>query len=690
MTIATAPRRLDWTQKQKTTYAVPIWLRDEQIKLNTAATPHRIAPVEPSVRGTAPVAVVCYGPSLNDTWEAVKAFRFVISCSGAHKFLIERGIIPTWHIDVDPREHKIALIGQPHPDVEYLIASTCHPKYFRMLVDGGFTHRLWHIFDGEDEALRVLPPNEWALTGGCSVGLRALAIARFLGFTQIDVFGMDGCEGPTGKHAAAHPNQARQSDEVEFEGRLYRTTQGFLEAARQTAHELDDLRDVTARFHGDGLVQAMMRRYTRKATSTAASLGFNKPELISEEYRRLNAQLHRDNLAYGVGAGRHADLVKKLVATLKTESGLPPSVLDYGAGKRYLAKSLPFPIYEYDPAIPAIAESPKAADLVCCLDVLEHIEPDKLLFVLGDLCRCVKQMGYFVINAGPAQKTLPDGRNTHLIQQPLAWWRAQLEPFFTIAKAIEKGAEIHALVVPRKGAPLISLDAKRVSAPSDFLLTFEGLRLRRDPYVIGCATAAVAPALYAELVRQFPPIELFKSFGEQNRKWSLSSVNNPKQYATYLSEHDIWRQFHRYIKTLFIGQMTDVLKAHGVEWKPKGGHLKARWEFSALPADGGCLRPHTDIPSKLITVVLSMRGTEDNWRPEWGGGTDVLVPKGGAQLDDYKAEFDAFDVVETYPYVPNQAVVFVKSPTSWHSVGPFRGTAGALRKTLTINIEKTL
>jgi hypothetical protein len=422
---------------------------------------------------------------------------------------------------------------------------------------------------------------------------------------------------------------------------------------------------------------------------------FEKPELITEDYRRLNAELHSTNLAYGVGAGRHADVIKKLVKTLKTTDGLPPSVLDYGAGKRYLAKALPFPIYEYDPAIPAIADSPKPADLVCCLDVLEHIEPDKLLFVLDDLRRCTKQIGYFVINTGPAHKTLPDGRNTHLIQQPEAWWREHLSEFFTIATVKVGGPELHVLVTPTQKKQIKGRDSLMphvISRNDARMLSFEQLQFRREPYVIGCASDVMDPALYTELEKSFPPLALFKSFGEVNRKWSLSSVNNPDQYAAFLASCEPWVRFHRYVKTELLGQLTTVLRQHDVTWRaPHMTKLKTRWEFSLLPADGGCLRPHTDIPSKLLTVVLSMRPIGDEtWLPEWGGGTDVLRPTGETPPDDYKADLSAFEVVHTYPYVPNQAVVFVKSKDSWHSVGPITGPAGALRRTVTINVERAL
>jgi hypothetical protein len=95
-------------------------------------------------------------------------------------------------------------------------------------------------------------------------------------------------------------------------------------------------------------VQAMARDYVPNPVGKGkAMIGYAKPDLISTEYAALNAQLHRENLAYGVGGGKHADTVKKL-----REQCACASVLDYGCGKGYLAKALDFPIWEYDPAIP--------------------------------------------------------------------------------------------------------------------------------------------------------------------------------------------------------------------------------------------------------------------------------------------------------------------------------------------------
>jgi len=440
---------LDWQKKYETSYCIDIWLRNEQIKLAIARKDiGRIEEYEGKRKE--PIAVVGFAPSLQETWEKIREFPYVITCSGAHKFLLEKGVIPTWHVEVDPRPHKVELLGTPHPEVTYLPASTCHPKYFDHLVKHGAKVRMWHVFSNEEDALRTLPRGEWALTGGPDVGLRSMLIARFFGFRQLHVFGMDGCMRNSESHAASHPNAVKVAAPCEYRGKTYYTTPALLECAKAVWHEMDMLKDVKATFYGEGLIQAMMKDYKPNPPKDVA-IGINKPEVISSRYRELNEQLHRENLAYGVGGGKHAETVLKLVESLMKECKPFPSVLDYGAGKQYLAKALPFPIWSYDPVFPEIAEPPRAADLVCCLDVLEHIEPEKLPFVLDDLRRCVKRIGYFVIHTGPAAKTLPDGRNTHLIQQNAVWWRNMLGRFFAVGKVIETPPLIHVILARKVG-----------------------------------------------------------------------------------------------------------------------------------------------------------------------------------------------------------------------------------------------
>jgi hypothetical protein len=442
-------KEIDLTQKQPVQYCIPLWLRDEQIQQNIKTVKARI---EPKDRTDEPVAVVCFGPSLNQTWEKVKEFKTVISCSGSHKFLVERGIIPTYHVEVDPRDHKIGLIGEPQKETTYLLASAVSPKLIEHLKD--YNVRLWHVFDASDDGIRKIPQGEWAITGGCDVGLRALTIAAFLGYRNIHIFGMDQSAGTVEnpsetRHAAFHPNSGKASKYsiTEYDGVKYYTTMGMAEAARGVKHELEMMPAVNATFYGDGLVQHMMRDYEPKKEADLSKMNgiaIAKPILITDEYASLNEKLHQDNLAYGVGGGKHADTVLKLCERLKTTS-----VLDYGCGKGYLGKALPFPIWEYDPAIEGKKDSPRPADIVVCTDVLEHIEPECLPAVIADLRRCTKQVGFFAVHTGPAQKFLADGRNAHLIQEGKAWWTEKLGVMFKIGRVYEVGPELWFVVEPK-------------------------------------------------------------------------------------------------------------------------------------------------------------------------------------------------------------------------------------------------
>lgn len=431
---------LDPTQKQETTYCIPLWLRDEQVKIALSRIKGRI---QPGPTRDEPIALVSYGPSLRDTWEEVRNYPYVLTCSGAHKFLVDRGIIPNWHIDVDPRPHKVDLMGTPDRRVEYLMASCCHPRMWDHLE--GQNVKLWHSFDSSEEALRILPPQEWAITGGCSAGVRTLTLARFLGFKEAHVFGLDGCFKQGGaSHAGDHPNTVKKGSMCVYDGIEYHTIPSMLEAARSAVHELDQLPDLKVTFHGEGLTQHMARNRVPKESETAGFVAFAKPELISADFRELNRRLHCDNPMYGVGGGKHAEAVMKIAAGMGTTS-----ILDYGCGKGFLAKAIPYPIWEYDPAVPGKDASPRPADLVVCTDVLEHVEPEKIELVIGDLARCTAKVGYFVIHTGPAKKTYADGRNTHLIQRDDRWWSKKLAKCFVIGKLWKLGVELHYMVAPR-------------------------------------------------------------------------------------------------------------------------------------------------------------------------------------------------------------------------------------------------
>ena len=440
---------VDFNSKIVTEYCIDDLQRDHQMSLSIPRVTGRIA--EGDHRGDERVAVVCLGPSLLDDWEMIRNFKYIITCSGSHKFLIDRGIIPTWHVEVDPREYKVDLMGDPHVDVEYLIASCCNPKLFDHLE--GHNVRLWHVYFGDsmDELPQIYPRGDWVFTGGSNVGLRAMVLARFLGFHNIEIFGMDYSypENHVGEHAVAHPNPAEAPDRIVtvYDNAAYHTTPRMMHYAREFFQEVAMLPDVKFVVHGSGLLQHMAHSGYQPDSDSINNqivLAFNAPKVISDEYVRLNQQLHEENPNYGMSGSKRVNVVRYLVKELGTQD-----VLDYGCGKGTLAKCLEFSIKEYDPAIPGKDSTPSPADIVICSDVLEHVEPDMLTNVIGDVARCTRQMAYLVIHTGPAMKTLPDGRNAHLIQENRAWWYKRLSKHFTVEDMEEYGPELQVFVRPK-------------------------------------------------------------------------------------------------------------------------------------------------------------------------------------------------------------------------------------------------
>ena len=155
--------------------------------------------------------------------------------------------------------------------------------------------------------------------------------------------------------------------------------------------------------------------------------------LISDEYRALNAQMHQERADYGSFGHQWAQHVAALAMDLMEETGSPPTILDYGCGKSTLKGALPeFDVREYDPAIPGKDAKPEPADIVVCTDVLEHIEPDALGYVLLHLQNRTERLLFFSIATQSAQKTLADGRNAHLIVQPAGFWVTTLANHFVI------------------------------------------------------------------------------------------------------------------------------------------------------------------------------------------------------------------------------------------------------------------
>ena len=117
---------------------------------------------------------------------------------------------------------------------------------------------------------------------------------------------------------------------------------------------------------------------------------------ISEEYLNLQKDLHLRS-DYGTASLGIAPEVKQIFEKYNYKS-----ISDYGAGKCNLQKKLiqlglkDFNYFPYDPVFPEYG-FPKKADLVCCIDVLEHIEESFIENVINELRSITYKLDYFNI-----------------------------------------------------------------------------------------------------------------------------------------------------------------------------------------------------------------------------------------------------------------------------------------------------
>ena len=226
--------------------------------------------------------------------------------------------------------------------------------------------------------------------------------------------------------------------------------------------------------------------------------------LITENYRAEQAALHAKG-NYGTAAQQYGQTVEALLRSTGAQS-----LLDYGCGsKRSLLQSLRMPegtVYEgYDPAIPEYAAPPPLpAELVCCIDVLEHIEPTLLDNVLDHLAELCDPYGFFTVHTGEAKKVLSDGRNAHLTQQGPDWWLPRFKlrfdvltvqnipsGFAVVVRSRASEAQLPApgpLSLPRAGAsimsapvpvaaPVSSLRAEEDKGPPRMVFKYKGQRV---------------------------------------------------------------------------------------------------------------------------------------------------------------------------------------------------------------------
>lgn len=213
------------------------------------------------------MAIVCFGPSLKESWRQIpQRGGDVFTCSGAHDFLMERGIVPMGHVMTDPRPEQADFLQFHHPLITYYPASCCDPSVFDRLQDRAV--KLWHADEGEAIETEVVKhdPHAFFIGNGSNVGLRMIGLGSALGYRKFIIYGMD-CSLEEGqRHAGAHPGKAQKPIPVTLaNGQPFQTTTQLISGAREALALFSQLVPLGYTFDlvGHGLLAAMVQVATQ-------------------------------------------------------------------------------------------------------------------------------------------------------------------------------------------------------------------------------------------------------------------------------------------------------------------------------------------------------------------------------------------------------------------------------------------
>lgn len=276
--------------------AVSDTIRYENAQRNCQIVKERVFGEDLLPRHDGRVCIVGFGPSLRQSWHYLltekRAFGAkIVSVSGAHDFLISRGIIPDYHCEVDPREHKCFFTRDARPDVNYWIASCCHPNLIDNLVAKEAKLALWHLYNSDADLSIGAPdgpdPGSLLICGGSGVGARAVHLMFAQGYRSFSLYGMDCSFRPDDgiQHAGEHTGKKKPEWPVRVGDRWFRSSAQMVYMARSMTDSFRMLEQISADngepcipgttdhteifLHGDGLLQEMVIEQNKSKAEAA-------------------------------------------------------------------------------------------------------------------------------------------------------------------------------------------------------------------------------------------------------------------------------------------------------------------------------------------------------------------------------------------------------------------------------------
>ena len=246
--------------------AIDTVTRHDQMRTNLARP--NVGRMEPADPHAGRIVIANYGPSLKDTWqgvaEAQKGGAKILSTSGAHDFLVERGVIPDFHAQCDPRPEPPQYVQKPQKGTTYLLASVVHPTVYEHLKD--FTIKSWNLQNKpvDMEIVKECDPKGFLVVGGSTIGLTSLSLVRIMGYRTVDIHGMDSSCADGQRHAGHHGGKPQEIFTVYCGDRPFETTAQMVSQAREFFQLVTFINDLNLTIHGDGLLPQMLKEGMRE------------------------------------------------------------------------------------------------------------------------------------------------------------------------------------------------------------------------------------------------------------------------------------------------------------------------------------------------------------------------------------------------------------------------------------------
>ena len=139
------------------------------------------------------------GPSLPTVIEHIRAEhangRPICAVKAAHDYLCEHGIEPDLFLTVEPRDRR-GHLKYKNQHTTYILASRTAPEVFDHLRDCHVI--LCHFLGHHNEWTAYKGQKRYAIGGGSTSGLRAIAVGYMMGFRNFILYGYDSCNAPNG------------------------------------------------------------------------------------------------------------------------------------------------------------------------------------------------------------------------------------------------------------------------------------------------------------------------------------------------------------------------------------------------------------------------------------------------------------------------------------------------------------